>query len=516
MRRFFIIVSVLLLVVCVLPVSYFVLRHFSSLTENEEMVQEVFEGQIETILFSLNQQTENIVSLWMNKLDVPVNYLSGAMSGVADKLLGNNPAIISVCFFNKIGDVSAFYGREGAVAETVPFDKMLFDKLIDYKTNNYQRIEPVRDDSLTHLFFAPFNVSNDILAVVTVYTPAFIRQNLSAGIQQVAGQSFNISVVDTITRAQIYSVGFQGEEQAGSYRKSSWYLPGYIFSTSLRSATIDELVYERSKRDNYIFLGLFVFVVIGLVVVIGSIRKEIMLTEMKSDFVSNVSHEIRTPLALISMYSETLLLKRVKSKEKEEEYLRIINLESNRLNALVNQILNFSRMERNKRKYCFEEININELISDINQSFKPHYDQHEVKVKLELLNKPTYCMADRQALSECLTNLIDNAIKYGKEDGKEIVIRSHDAGSQIFVEVEDNGIGIPQKYQKHIFEKFYRVTHRNLAHVAKGSGLGLNIVFRIMKVHGGKVSVESKEGKGSCFKLHIPVKQKNNGQNTSN
>ncbi|MCF8358632.1 MAG: HAMP domain-containing histidine kinase [Prolixibacteraceae bacterium] len=509
MRRYIFIVSFLLLIICILPVSYFVVRHFTSLTENEKMVQEVFEGQMEAILYSLNQQTENIVSLWVNKLDMPVDCSGEVMTDITTKLFDNNPAILSIRFLKKNGQPVKFERGKTENLNGEIISDSLSNRLIDFKAANYQRIEPVRDGQFTHFCFAPFNVAGDYIVAVSVSTPVFVEQNLSARIQQVvAGQSFQISVVDTLRGEVVYRFGSELDSDDNEYRKNSLYLPGYVFSIGLQSATIDELVYQRSRRDNYIFLGLLFFMVVGLIFIIASIRKEILLTEMKSDFVSNVSHEIRTPLALISMYAETLLLDRVKNDAKKKEYFRVINFEANRLNDLVNRILSFSRLEKKKRKYHFASVELNGLIHEINESYMPHYGQYGVDVALELSNNPLCCLADREALTECIVNLIDNAIKYGKESGKTITFRSGKAGTQVFVEVEDNGIGIPRKYQKHIFDKFYRVTSGNLAHVAKGSGLGLNIVYQIMKAHGGNVSVESEEGKGSRFKLIIPGKIK--------
>jgi len=286
-----------------------------------------------------------------------------------------------------------------------------------------------------------------------------------------------------------------------------WYVPGATASIALMSATITDLVYERAQRQSYLFAIMVFLLVLGIVFVIVTIRREIRLAEMKSEFVSNVSHEIRTPLALISMYSETLLLKRIKSEQKATEYLNVINQETNRLTALVNRILSFSKMEKKKREYHFTDVNVNELIVEVCDNFEPHFKAQAVALNLVLNSHIPFISADRDSITESLINLIDNAVKYGNAENKTIEIRTKSTDGNVYIDVEDNGIGISKKHQKLVFDKFFRVTEGNLAHKAKGSGLGLNIVKMIMEKHKGKILLNSQQGKGSCFTLIFPLKK---------
>jgi two-component system phosphate regulon sensor histidine kinase PhoR len=242
-------------------------------------------------------------------------------------------------------------------------------------------------------------------------------------------------------------------------------------------------------------------VLLGFLFVIVNIRRQIRLAEMKSEFVSNVSHEIRTPLALISMCAETLLLKRLKTEEKQQEYLKSIYRESMRLADIVNHILDFSRMEKNKRIYRFEKVNLNEYIPYIIRSVGTHLENSHVNCRFVPEKDDLTIMADPEAFKDVMANLIDNAIKYNDSSEPKIEIRLSQSQDQIVVEVEDNGIGISARHQRYIFDQFYRVTEGDLAHKAKGSGLGLNLVKRIMKEHGGIVSVRSKPCEGSTVSL---------------
>lgn len=254
-------------------------------------------------------------------------------------------------------------------------------------------------------------------------------------------------------------------------------------------------------------VGMGILVALGFLFVLFNIRKEMKLAGLKSEFVSNVSHEIRTPLALISMYAETLVLKRVKTEEKRAEYLKTIQQESARLTDIVNRILNFSRIERNRITYRFEPADLKELIPRVIAEAGSYLDSAQIVCRFSPETDDTKILADYESVKSMLGNLIDNAVKYGATSEKKIEIRLLKKQKQIWLEVEDNGIGISAKNQKHIFDQFYRVTEGDLAHKAKGSGLGLNLVKRLMKAHGGEVSVRSKLGEGSTFTLKFPVKK---------
>jgi two-component system phosphate regulon sensor histidine kinase PhoR len=260
-------------------------------------------------------------------------------------------------------------------------------------------------------------------------------------------------------------------------------------------------------------IGLTLVVLLGFYFVIWNIRKEMKLAELKSEFVSNVSHEIRTPLALISMYAETLLLKRVKTEEKRDEYLHTIHQESARLTDIVNRILNFSRLEKNRLKYQFSVIDLVELVPEILASLRSHLLAAQVDCRFSSEVDEARVYADSDVVKTMLVNLVDNAIKYSAQEDRKIEIRLVKKSKSVWVEVEDNGIGIAAKDQKHVFDQFFRVTEGDLAHKAKGSGLGLNLVKRMMKAHGGRVSLHSKPGEGSTFILKFPVKKQNHAKN---
>ena len=262
--------------------------------------------------------------------------------------------------------------------------------------------------------------------------------------------------------------------------------------------------------NNLILIGILLLVLIAAVwFVYRSVKKELELAQAKADFVSNVSHELRTPLALISMFAETLEMDRVKTEEKKKEYYSIISHESNRLGRIVNSILNFSKMEAGKRKFNFAEEDLNEVIVQVYQNYSYHLYNKGFDFEYEPGIDIPKVKIDREAVSEAIVNLLDNAVKYSNETKfiKMVIASENDF---VFIEVQDKGIGISEEDQKKVFDKFYRVSS-GLVHTTKGTGLGLSLVKQIMDAHKGKIELKSKFGEGSSFKLLFP---KNSQLNT--
>jgi two-component system phosphate regulon sensor histidine kinase PhoR len=227
------------------------------------------------------------------------------------------------------------------------------------------------------------------------------------------------------------------------------------------------------------------------------------LVRLKGGFVSNVSHELRTPLALIRMFAETLSMKRVKTEEKKQEYYETILSESERLTRLINKILNFSRMDAGKKEYRFEPVMLNDVVSAVMNTYASHLQHEGFTPVVQLAENLTEISADREAVSEALINILENAVKYST-DNRYVRIATGRTDGMIYTELEDHGIGIEKHHHKKIFETFYRVS-TGLTNNIKGSGLGLSLVSNIMNAHGGKIELESAPGKGSTFRLLFPV-----------
>ena len=283
--------------------------------------------------------------------------------------------------------------------------------------------------------------------------------------------------------------------------------PGLTLAIKLRGTTL-AAIGERFARISFLTLAALSLVLAGgIALTYRNVTKEMALARLKSDFVSNVSHELRTPLSLIRLYAETLEMGRLTSPEKYQEYYRIIRKESERLTALINNILDFSRIEAGRKEYDFRETDMSELVHNTLDSYRYQLEQSGFQFEEKIDEVPSM-RVDREAMARSLLNLVNNALKYS-QDRKYIGVNLYRDNGSVKLEVVDQGIGIPHQEQQKIFEKFYRVGDP-LVHNTKGSGLGLSLVRHIVQAHGGEVAVDSAPGQGSKFTIVLPVRASQN------
>ena len=275
-------------------------------------------------------------------------------------------------------------------------------------------------------------------------------------------------------------------------------------SIGLKDTNLDELA-----RNSFMHMAgatLLVLLVLlgGIALAIRATDREARLAQAKSNFVSNVSHELKTPLSLLSLFSEILELGRVNSEEKKTEYYRILRHESLRLNKMIDNILDFSKIEAGRKTYNFAAGDVAEVIENVLSSYRYQIVNSGFDVQTNIQPDLPAVLIDRDAMSQAISNLLDNAIKYSREV-KQLSITTERRGSDLSIEVADKGIGIPRAEQAKVFEKFYRVGN-GLVHDVKGSGLGLSLVKHIVEAHQGTISVESDVGKGTRFTILLPLK----------
>ncbi len=247
----------------------------------------------------------------------------------------------------------------------------------------------------------------------------------------------------------------------------------------------------------------------GLYLAYTNVRREIHLARLKSDFVANVSHELKTPLALIRLFAETLELGRVQGAEKAKQYYRIINKESQRLTQLINNILDFSRIEAGRKQYRLVRTDVGRVVQEVLDAYRFQIEQQGFTLEVEMAEDLPEVEIDSEAIEQALLNLLNNAIKYSPGE-KYIKLAVRPDGNRLLISVTDRGIGVAKADQKKIFEKFYRA-ETTVVHETKGSGLGLALVQHIMEAHAGSVELESIPGKGSTFILVIPVERRREG-----
>ncbi len=225
----------------------------------------------------------------------------------------------------------------------------------------------------------------------------------------------------------------------------------------------------------------------------------------KSSFVSNVSHELKTPLTSIRMYAELMGARKLDDEAKRKKYLDVIIAESQRLSRLVNNVLDFSRIEQGRKKYRIEEVDIHFTIEEILNSLSLRLSESGMELETDFDDENIRVLADRDALGQVMINLIDNACKYAA-DGKTIIVSTRKQGDTCNVRIIDRGPGISYEHQRRIFDKFHRVDD-SLTARQDGVGLGLSIAKRLMRDQGGELGYETREEGGSCFVISLPIRE---------
>jgi signal transduction histidine kinase len=291
---------------------------------------------------------------------------------------------------------------------------------------------------------------------------------------------------------RVLSVGFR--EALPDWRLAVYQSPG----ASPRQAV---------RRQVMLFTGalgvLVAVIVAGIVMTWRLMRRETEMARLKSDFVANVSHDLKTPLSVIRMFGETLEMGRVTDEGRRQEYYRVITREGERLSRLIDNVLDFSRIEGGRQTYDMTPTTVEPLIRGTLEAFAYPLAQQGFKVEVCLAADLPEVTMDADAVGQALANLIDNAIKYSGND-RAVTIDARVADGWLVIAVSDRGLGIAPEEQAKIFEKFYRVG-RSDTQGRRGSGVGLALVRHIAEAHGGAIAVESAPGEGSRFSLRLPL-----------
>jgi signal transduction histidine kinase len=239
--------------------------------------------------------------------------------------------------------------------------------------------------------------------------------------------------------------------------------------------------------------------------VFADARRQMALAQKKTDFVSNVSHELKTPLTSIRMFAEMMQSGNA-TEEKRPQYLRIIVAEAERLTRLINNVLDFARLERKQKRYDFHSLDLHEVLARTWEGHELHLREQGFTTRWQAAPPPYPVRGDDDALAQILVNLLSNAEKYSN-DRKEVEVHSYLTEDSVHVSVLDRGSGVPPGEEAKIFEAFYRA-HDSLASGIQGSGLGLTLAQRIAREHGGEITYRAREGGGSNVTLRLPLMKK--------
>ena len=514
-------IGIIILFLILLPLVFYTVYELSNLNNTERMVESSYRQQLNSILFSVNQYCWDVVSSWSARINLAhMETEAENFDKSLNQLLTENQSIRAIFLsdstfhklgiFNQTGEDNLASLNEDLLQAYFKSRPEESERLIRYKKAGYRKIEPMilpkdagfESDLISFLFKLDRNINKPDMqfAGIILNVPGFITDILLPKTNDME-QRFALSI---IYKSQIFEADTSSsvEEEKNAVKEAVWLLPDTYLQIRLRGETVQELA-RRRVNQNLFLIGLLDFIVIFAGwFLYRNIKKEMELAEMKSSFVSNVSHELRTPLSLIRMFAETLELGRVRTEEKKNEYYKIIGQETERLTHLINNILNFSKMEAGRKEYHFQKFDLIQMINTVLDSYQFHLENNGFKIEKSLPGNRLLLNGDREALSEAFINLLDNAVKYSEND-KTINVNAGSTDGSLFFEVKDHGIGISQEDQKKIFDKFYRVSH-GLVHNKKGTGLGLTLVKKIVEAHKGKIIVESQLGIGSLFRVVLP------------
>ncbi len=243
---------------------------------------------------------------------------------------------------------------------------------------------------------------------------------------------------------------------------------------------------------------------VGIICVIQDVTEHKKLEEMQKEFVANVSHELRTPLTTIKSYAETLLEGALDDRETAERFLGVINHEGDRMTALVQDLLELSKLDNSQIQFSMNDINLEHIVADSVDKYIIHSDKKRQSMMYHPPSFPCRIIGDGNRVEQVIKNIISNAVKYSQEEAL-IEISVKDSGKYYNVCVSDNGMGISKEDLKRIFDRFYRVDKARSREMG-GTGLGLAIAKEIMEFHGGKIEVTSEVGKGTTFELYFQKK----------
>ncbi|MGB2958886.1 MAG: HAMP domain-containing sensor histidine kinase, partial [Bacteroidota bacterium] len=414
----------LLILVVLLPALFYSVHEINSLTTSEELMESVYRQQLDVVLFSLNQYAWDVAASWRSNITLLADEAersgtSGLRSAIRD-FLHRNPGVETVFFADTLlQEVMVVQRTEGApgdelsaarLRDILQAERAKTERLTRLRRSGYGKVEPILlppgDDAERRvvLVFARTDPGGEeSFSGFVLDESSFVVDILGPRIQEAAGEEFILAVVGEEGAEPLFSTGEIGPDPLPQQRRL-WLFPDYSLGVRLKGTTIDELLKTRFTRNLTLILALDVLLIVAAWFLYRTIRRETDLVRMKSDFVSTVSHELRTPLSLIRMYAETLEMGRVTDEEKRKRYESTIVKETDRLSRLVNNILNFSRLEAGKKEYHFGPVDLNGVVRSVLDTFTGHVKELGFDPVVSLEEDLPLIHADGEAVSEAVIN----------------------------------------------------------------------------------------------------------------
>ena len=361
---------------------------------------------------------------------------------------------------------------------------------------------PINSNELEALFLSR-DKNNGIQTGMVIDFTAYLKSVSENVIQKFDPNSSINTKVEDIRGRLILSRGINVEADYLSFPFPE-YLPQWkLFLSENNPGFITSLFKTGSGIYLFIFILIALLMVLGFVFVMYSLNTELRLNKLKSEFISNVSHELKSPLTSIRMMTEMLHHKRVETEERKSAYYSAMLEESEHLSHLLDNILDFSRMEDDRKKYDFIDLDLDDLLVKYLESTRERLAEPGFDIRYNRPERVPIIKADKDAILQVFYNLVDNAIKFSGTS-RVIDINLSQEDKDIVFSVKDYGIGISAKDQEKIFDRFFRGDEPQKSGIP-GSGIGLTIVKQIVEAHGGAINIESEIGKGSKVMVRIPM-----------
>jgi len=524
-------IVLIVMIALMVPVLLYTVFQFIQRNEEEELVRSIYDHQLESILFSVNQYCLDITQAMASEItSILAAYghrrVDWGITLPIERFMQNRSPVTGVLIMGVMPDTVLVW-RSTAPGENA------FDRRSDLRKIR-SAIEPIRAEMDKAARYARGGYVKPLIAhwpgtsedpVSLLLFPALLGDagsrrtgfyglfvNDRQFVREIVARKF--SEMETDAGSLVFAVRRQDdrslvisppEAEDISFEKQTylWILPHLDLLVTLKGKTLEQMSAGRTRRNLFLLVLVDVILISGFYYLLGNISREMALAQMKTDFVANVSHELRTPLSLIHMYAETLEMGRVRTEERRKQYYRTIVSETTRLSRLINNILDFSKIEKRKKEFRKERIRLQPIVLSVLDMYKFHLRQVNAELTHNLDRSAPEVDADPDAVSQALVNLVDNAVKFSPRE-KRIHVSLKREGNDIHLSVQDRGIGIPGAEHDKVFEKFYR-SGSSLVNTTQGSGLGLSVVRHVMDIHGGRILLKSKPEEGSTFTMVFPI-----------
>jgi signal transduction histidine kinase len=351
--------------------------------------------------------------------------------------------------------------------------------------------------------YLSWDKNNGVQTGMVIDFPAYLKSISEKLIQKLdPNSSINVKIEDNNGRL-IFSKVIKEETGYLSFPFPENLPKWKLLLTENKPGFIATLLKAGSGIYLFIFILIALLMVLGFVFTIYTLNEELRLNKLKSEFISNVSHELKSPLTSIRMMTEMLHHNRVQTEERKSVYYSAMLEESEHLSHLIDNILDFSRMDDDRKKYDFIDLDLDELLLKFLESTRQRLPEPGFDIRYDCPDRVPVIQADKSAILQVFYNLVDNAIKFSGTS-RQIDISLFSKDDELVLCVKDYGIGISNRDQEKIFDRFYRGDEPQRLGI-KGSGIGLTIVKKIMETHKGRLTLESRPGKGSTFCVHLPI-----------